>query len=461
MPSQLHGAAGFPAACAFDAHRGALHPAMRRLVVSLAAGSALAIGLLVGLPGTSRASDCTRDTTGLVALTDLGPGLYQGRVGGLYPGGVNGRPAAHDMAGIAIAQSIVPLDTLGNSDPAQGRIVLISIGMSNATQEFQAFVPKAMSEPSRHPRLAVIDCALGGQSADRIRGASAAYWDSVATRLRGHGSSPAQAQVAWIKEADAGPTGGFPAATDTLRDNLAAVVRVLQQRCPNLKLVFLTSRIYAGYATTNLNPEPYAYESGFALKWLIEEQLAGVDSLNFDPAAGPKVAPWLAWGPYLWADGTRGRADGLIWPCSWFAADGTHPGTLARNAVADSLLAFFKLDPAATPWFLAPVVGVPSAGSARTSGLRMTLAPASNPARGLLAVDVEAPAGRPWRVELFDARGRRVGELGRGIGQASGQRVATPLTALRTGGVAPGAYRLRLTCDGMATSRGVVVIGSR
>ena len=34
--------------------------------------------------------------------------------------------------------------------------------------------------------------------------------------------------------------------------------------------MFLQSRTYGGYATTNENPDPYAYEYGFATKWLIQ-----------------------------------------------------------------------------------------------------------------------------------------------------------------------------------------------
>jgi hypothetical protein len=256
--------------------------------------------------------------------------------------------------------------------------------------------------------------------------------------------------VAWIKEADASPTGGFPAATDTLRENLGAVVRILKARCPNLKLVFFTSRIYAGYATTTLNPEPYAYESGFAVKWLIEEQLAGVDSLNFDPAAGPVVAPWLAWGPYLWADGTRGRADGLTWPCSSFAADGTHPGPAAREVVADSLLAFFRSDPAATPWFLAPVVGV-SPGAPEPRGASIALDLGANPVRTAADALVLVPHGMEWRLELIDARGRRVGELARGLGLGALERVHFRLSN------APGVYRLRLSSKDGSTSRSLVL----
>ena len=79
-----------------------------------------------------------------------------------------------------------------------------------------------------------------------------------------------------------------------------------------------------------MNPEPYAYESGFAVKWMVANQIAG-DSLNFDPGQGPVEAPWLSWGPYLWADGMEPRSDGLAWPCEYFQSDGTHPNASAST----------------------------------------------------------------------------------------------------------------------------------
>jgi hypothetical protein len=41
-----------------------------------------------------------RESTGMVALTDLGKKMYQGEQGGLYPGGENSMPAAHMQAGL-------------------------------------------------------------------------------------------------------------------------------------------------------------------------------------------------------------------------------------------------------------------------------------------------------------------------------------------------------------------------
>jgi hypothetical protein len=72
------------------------------------------------------------------------------------------------------------------------------------------------------------------------------------------------------------------------------------------------------------------------------------------------VAPYLCWGPYLWADGLQPRSDGFTWLCSDLRNDFTHPSTNGATKVPDQLLAFFKTDPTATPWFLRKmVVGQP------------------------------------------------------------------------------------------------------
>jgi lysophospholipase L1-like esterase len=296
------------------------------------------------------------DTARLKPLTELSAGDYQGYQGGLYPGGKNERPAAHETAGLELAKRVQPLDPAGKPS-VDGKIVLLSIGMSNTTQEFSLFKRNADADPDKNPKLIIVDGAQGGMSANRIinpddNGSGTRFWKTVDQRLEAAGVTRQQVQVSWIKQADPGPTQGFPEYARNLQRELRQIVQLLRQRFPNLQLAYLSSRTYGGYATTPLNPEPYAYESAFAVKWLIEEQLKGESALNYDSAKGAIKAPWLSWGPYLWANGRAKRADGLFYEPSDFAADGTHPSPSGRRKVADQLLHFFKTDSTAKPWFV-------------------------------------------------------------------------------------------------------------
>ena len=58
---------------------------------------------------------------------------------------------------------------------------------------------------------------------------------------------------------------------------------------------------------------------------LVEEQIKGSKELNFDPKKGEVKAPWLSWGPYLWANGKTKNADGLFYEIDdkfWIGDDG-------------------------------------------------------------------------------------------------------------------------------------------
>ncbi len=107
------------------------------------------------------AADCSRTSVGFTALPDLGTGTYKGEVGGFSPGGTNEPPAAYADAGLRASRAIVPRDAQGRPDP-NGKIVLLSVGMSNATQEFSAFVAMARSDAKRDPHVVVVDGAQGG-----------------------------------------------------------------------------------------------------------------------------------------------------------------------------------------------------------------------------------------------------------------------------------------------------------
>ena len=81
------------------------------------------------------------------------------------------------------------------------------------------------------------------------------------TRLKEAGVSPKQVQVVWIKHAQNQPhtLASVPRMTHAqyLANNTILTLQRLRQRFPNLRVAYLSSRIYAGYATTPLNPEPY------------------------------------------------------------------------------------------------------------------------------------------------------------------------------------------------------------
>lgn len=325
--------------------------------------TAVMLGLATGgasPPVLAAAGGCTGAFLPVsLPLNDLGPAEYvrmdgtpTGEIGGLYPGGINGRPAAHHAAGRALAAQIQPLDVNG-MPAADGRVVMISVGMSNTAQEFQAFITLANADPDKPPLLAIVNGAQPGQTSGVWADPDAAAWDVLDARLASGFLSPQQVQVAWVKLVQTG-AGDFPAKALALQADLTAVTQNLKARYPNLKLAYFSSRTRAYTYWMGLSPEPVAYETAFAVRWLLEQQLNGDPALNYDPAKGPALAPWLSWGPYLWIDGLNPRSDGRVWEPADLLSDCTHPSASGEQKVALMLQEFFKGDETTIPWFLLP-----------------------------------------------------------------------------------------------------------
>jgi hypothetical protein len=340
---------------------------------------ALAIPITTGLAGCKETiveQQPPPNPSEPVALIDLVGGTYTGFVGGLYPAS-NDPPPDHAGFGAAMARATEPRRADGQPDPA-GKVVLLSISMSNATQEWchqdshggagappcnpWTLMGQAASDPAvNHTTLVIANGAQGGQSLETWDDPDDANYNRVRDEvLPAFGVTEAQVQAVWMKVAMQGePTR--PALPDPGADayveeaTIGDVMRALAVRYPNLRQVFFTSRIYAGYgAPTENSPEPYAYETGFATKWAIEAQIVQRSTGSIDPQAGDlSGVPFMAWGPYLWAPGAVPRLDGLFWPREYFDRDGIHPSELGEDRVADYLLAFFKGSPFTSCWFLA------------------------------------------------------------------------------------------------------------
>ena len=114
----------------------------------------LVIGHIILIPsvlassfGVAVASRCSVTSTGRIPLNDLGTGLYAGEVGGLYPGGSNQRLLSHDLALDRVGR-ILRRDAQGNPDAPFGKIVLMSVGLSNTTQEGNARFTSAWTSSS-------------------------------------------------------------------------------------------------------------------------------------------------------------------------------------------------------------------------------------------------------------------------------------------------------------------------
>ena len=334
--------------------------------------------------------DCTLDSTGKTPIIDLGDEAYLGAQGGLYPRGSNEIPATHEALGMMRAAEITPRDESGNPDP-DGKIAFVSIGVSNTRREFTAFI--ATAGPEMADSIVLVNAAQNGEPVSSWLDPNDAVWSSFDRALLDAGVTAEQVQGAWVKipERYEDPPADFPANIFDYRGMLTAALRTIQQKIPNLQVAYLSSRIYGGYnAVTSSNPEPNAYEEGFGVKWVIEQQMAGNPVLNADPRRGEVVAPWIAWGPYLWADGTTPRSDGLTWECGDLNSDGIHPNGNGSDKVADLLLDFLREESTATWLFGEPV----TAGEAPPPDTVTTTTLAGDPGLSAATLPVPDATGR-------------------------------------------------------------------
>lgn len=275
-------------------------------------------------------------------LTQLNPPLYDptGFTGGLYPGGANVPPAGRLNTALSIARTIQPLDTHGNPS-ADGSILLLSIGMSNTSQEFMEFIREAQNDARMNPAIKLINGARSGQETSRWVDDSYNNWTRVENDVTELGYDPRQVQVAWVKLANKEPLPQFPAEPERLRTGLESVARNLKQYFPNIKIAYFSPRARSYLYFDSTTPgELAAFETGFAIKWMIERQMNGVQELTFEGSQAN--VPFLTWGPYFWRD---------AWPPQYLEDDCIHPSSQGEKNIAEILMDFFLTDPTAVEWF--------------------------------------------------------------------------------------------------------------
>jgi hypothetical protein len=188
-------------------------------------------------------------------------------------------------------------------------------------------------------------CPFTGYTGDRY-----CNYQGVKQELQANGYSEKQVQAIFFKSANSDPDcdlmGKYFCGSGHIKDAYQAEVYLgnimrylhcgplnsdgtctstINPRYPNLQQVFLTSRIYGGWADGNnvtqsgttyyigcTSPEPFSYEEGFAVQRLIVAQINGTAD-NYSGNVDSNHAPWIDWGPYLWARNDQVRSDGLVW----------------------------------------------------------------------------------------------------------------------------------------------------
>ncbi len=248
---------------------------------------------------------------------------------GLYEGGNTIPPSLVDSA-----PAISPID---------GVIGVISLGMSNTSQEWRAFMSLVGSSSGVAGDVVLADGAVGGETMSEWAIASGAAWSSSLQKIRDAGLSPNQVQVVWMKMGshleELASTADERVAQE--RAWLQSAITNAHNSFPNLRRIYISSRTYAGYSATPSHSEPETgWGNGLSVRAIVADSVAG------------QTAAWTAWGPYLWADGLAGRSDGLIWECSDYEADGVHPSASGEEKTASMLWDFFSSDPTICQWFL-------------------------------------------------------------------------------------------------------------
>jgi len=307
---------------------------------------------------------CANDSTGLIPLVDLGTGFYEGHQGGLYPGGTNVMPSSHRKKGNNISKALKPLDSLGNVNYEEGRIIFLGLGASLASNAFNAYIDsiKIYDFEGMNNCLDVKGMFFGGKDLDQmIDFEDNSYWQSVANKMEDRGDTYEQVQIIWLlQQSFEDTTSDFDTYYTNVLAKFVTLMQVLKDTFPNLKQVFLSGVHYMGYMDPlhfryDAFVEPHGYWGNIVIKELIAKQITGDPALKY---TGPApAAAWLGWGPNFWADGKNPRAyDGLSWDCDQYRTDGTGGGFHLLDSVdalgveAQMLKTFFKTNTVAKTW---------------------------------------------------------------------------------------------------------------
>lgn len=298
------------------------------------------------------------DHTTPIALPNLGTDTYLGFEGGLYPNGSNSIPAAY-MSEVQAAYDALSADSSIN---------FLCIGMSNLEQTCDHMIENI--DGRMNPNVTV---GNGGRP-----GRAMQAWDSgvnsLYTDLRRADMDANQVDVVIFFNACGFPETAYCGDWFSMQNSFESVYNSINQAYPQVKLIYFTSREYAPPEANNLNPNPYAFQDGFSVKWAIESRING--QLSGVP---------VVWGPYQYDES---------WPFSYFRVpDYVHLSSEGLSFVGELWYEWFLGE----PWFNSGPIptATPTIEPTATSTPDPNVTPTHTPEPTNTAVPTETPSVEP------------------------------------------------------------------
>lgn len=278
-----------------------------------------ATGICMLLAGELHAQrNCDAPNTGLVPFLDLQTGTYMGYQAGMYPGGTNELTGPHLKSGKTIAKGIKPLDGDGNVNFGDGVVLVAGFGPSVPGHIYNKFVDHVRTPSEKYdmnPCMDAINLCVGGKDISYPTADSLFedYWEGLVQKVYDVGYTPEQVQIGWMyfnaKGLIAPPV--FPTQSLNMVESYIQFINKAKEFFPNLKIMYISSRHWGGYADTTLAEfyslaEPSSYQNSWTVKWTVETQINMTDTRLQYKGANSK-APYILWGPNFWCDGEAKR----------------------------------------------------------------------------------------------------------------------------------------------------------
>lgn len=299
----------------------------------------------------SSTQNCKGVSSPFIPLADLKNDTFHNYTGGKYPNGQNVIPNAHYKKGMQLSNAIFPLDINGNIDSTNGKVGFMILGFSTAAMTGNVF-KWICTRKAINPHLTIVIGAQGGMDINAMLDENSEYWEKATDDLNNAGLSNLQIQMIWISTGDMQSASlDFPEQSIVLADKYQTLLVLIKHTYPNIKIVFLSDRTFAGYIDNNgpqLLAEPTAYYTSWAIKFLIERQLQSLSGYTYSDI------PFIDWGPMLWTNGETGDSYNYKWNCEDAAKGGIHPTAKGRSKEAIRLYTFFRNHPYTKQWFTSP-----------------------------------------------------------------------------------------------------------